>query len=374
MSRPAYPTLVLDRAGLDDLIGGLRKAGWRTIGPRIRDGAIVFDDIDGVGDLPEGWTDEQGNGQYRLTRREDKALFGYAVGPHSWKRYLHEPRLTLFTARRTEDGFRVEEPDNEPEPMAFVGVRACDLAAIQIQDRVLTGGAHVDTHYQRRRERAFIVVVNCGVPSDTCFCVSMRTGPRAGAGYDLALTEILDGEGTRFVVEVGSDRGAEVAERLPARPAVDADRSAALAVTDDAARRMGRTLDTTDIKELLQAQPDHARWDEVAARCLSCANCTMVCPTCFCTSVEDTNDLTGDAATRTRRWDSCFNADYSYIHGGVVRASTKARYRQWLTHKLANWHDQFGESGCVGCGRCVAWCPVGIDLTQEVAAIRGTAP
>jgi sulfhydrogenase subunit beta (sulfur reductase) len=98
----------------------------------------------------------------------------------------------------------------------------------------------------------------------------------------------------------------------------------------------------------------------------------MVCPTCFCTSVEDSTDVDGDGVVRVQRWDSCFTVDYSYIHGGSVRSSDRSRYRQWMTHKLSTWFDQFGSSGCVGCGRCITWCPVGIDITEEVAAIRAT--
>jgi sulfhydrogenase subunit beta (sulfur reductase) len=135
---------------------------------------------------------------------------------------------------------------------------------------------------------------------------------------------------------------------------------------------MGRRLDTDGIRDLLRETLEHPRWDEVAGRCLTCGNCTLVCPTCFCTAVEDGNDLTGERAERSRVWDSCFSIDYSYIHGGSIRQSPKGRYRQWLTHKLGTWHDQFGSSGCVGCGRCITWCPVGIDITEEVAAIRTT--
>ena len=133
---------------------------------------------------------------------------------------------------------------------------------------------------------------------------------------------------------------------------------------------MGREMNTDGIHDLLLANLEHPRWEEVAGRCLTCGNCTMVCPTCFCTSVEDTSDLAGVSAERSRRWDSCFTMDFSYIHGGSVRASPKSRYRQWMTHKLATWWDQFGSSGCVGCGRCITWCPVGIDITEEVRAIR----
>ena len=133
---------------------------------------------------------------------------------------------------------------------------------------------------------------------------------------------------------------------------------------------MGRSMDTCNIKDLFYRNLEHPRWNNVAERCLTCANCTMVCPTCFCTTIEDVTDLTGEHAERWRKLDSCFTMDFSYIHGGSVRASTKSRYRHWITHKLATWIDQFGTSGCVGFGRCITWCPVAIDITEEVHAIR----
>ncbi|HEU4729406.1 MAG TPA: 4Fe-4S dicluster domain-containing protein, partial [Kofleriaceae bacterium] len=258
--------------------------------------------------------------------------------------------------------------------VAFIGARACELAAIAVQDRVLRDGAHPDADYRARREDVFVLAVHCGSPAGTCFCVSMGTGPRARQGYDLAATELLDRTGHRFVVEVGSDRGAAILGRVASRPAGADDTAAAAAVTDDAASRMGRTMQTAGLRDALMDNLEHPRWQAVADRCLGCTNCTMSCPTCFCTNVEDTTDLSGDHATRTRRWDSCFTADFAYVHGGSVRPSLRARYRQWLTHKLATWHDQFGTSGCVGCGRCITWCPVGIDITEEVAAIRTPPP
>ena len=127
-----------------------------------------------------------------------------------------------------------------------------------------------------------------------------------------------------------------------------------------------------NLQALLYRNYNNERWQDLAQRCLDCGNCTMACPTCFCSKVEDITDLTGDHAERWREWDSCFTMDFSYIHGGSVRATTRSRYRQWLVHKLATWLDQFGSSGCVGCGRCITWCPVGIDLTEEVRLIRGS--
>lgn len=378
--------LVFPASALDQLLGALSGRGFRLVGPVVRDGAIGYHDIAAAADLPAGWADDQDAGHYRLRRRPagDGTLFGYAVGPHSWKKYLFPP-LTRLLPRE----------DPPPKPFAFIGVRPCELAAIAIQDRVFLGGAHRDPQYAGRREGAFIVAVNCGDPAGTCFCTSMGGGPRAESGFDIALTELdgalggaaaeagpgaapdvspaaeaaAAGAAHRFLAEPGTERGAEVLREVATRPATEADLSAARAVTGRARAAMTRAMPEVNLKDLLYDSYDSPRWDDVASRCLSCGNCTMVCPTCFCFSVEDTSGLAGANPERHRAWDSCFTPDHSYLHGGATRASVSSRYRQWATHKLATWHDQFGTSGCVGCGRCIAWCPAGIDITEEVAAI-----
>ena len=368
MDEPSRVVITPD--ALDELLEVLARRGFRVVAPVVRDGAILFEERDGDAPLPVGWTDRQEAGSYRLERRADEARFGFAVGPHSWKQFLFPARLRLWRARRdAADGLDFEVEPRDERPYAFVGVRSCDLHAIATQDRVFMGGRFVDDDYASRRENAFIVAVNCFEPGGTCFCVSMGTGPRVDAGYDLALTELLEGE-HRVLVEVGTDRGADVLRELARRPAQAADLAAAERAVAGAAERMGRVLETDDLPGLLTANPEHPRWEDVADRCLSCGNCVLVCPTCFCSTVEDHTDLAGAEAERWRTWDTCFSVDHSYIHGGSVRAGTRSRYRQWLTHKLDTWHDQFGTSGCVGCGRCITWCPVAIDITAEVAAIR----
>jgi len=361
---------IVTRNDFNALLTALHDDGYSLAGPTVRDEAILYDAIKGVEDLPAGWTDEQEAGRYRLRRRDDNALFGYNVGPHSWRKFLQQPSLTLWRAKKTDNGFNVEASDDATPRMAFIGVRPCELKAIAVQDRVLCGGDYIDPDYARRREQLFIITVQCTQAGNTCFCVSMETGPRADKGFDLAVTEIIDTDRHEFVIETGSDAGAEMLARVPHRPASEADWKKAQDATEHTAAQMGRQMDTGGIKELLYRNAEHPRWDELAARCRACTNCTIVCPTCFCTTVEDTTDLAGDTAERVQRWDSCFNSRYSYIHGGNIRQSTRSRYRQWLTHKIASWHDQFGSSGCVGCGRCITWCPVGIDITEEVAAIQ----
>jgi sulfhydrogenase subunit beta (sulfur reductase) len=366
---PTGMRAILSLDGLRALIEALLRLGYQVLGPTVRDGAIVYDEVSRLADLPAGWTDRQDAGRYRLERRADEALFGYAVGPQSWRRFLQQPVQQMWQAQRAADGFTILAADDTTPKFAFLGVRACEIHAIAIQDKVFVESRYIDTDYQRRRRDNFIVAVNCGEAGGTCFCVSMNTGPKVDAGFDLALTELLDDHGHRFLIETGSVAGTRLLSELPHHPTAPA----AAAVVARTAGSMGRKLTTDGLKQLLQSNPTHPRWDDVASRCLSCANCTMVCPTCFCTTVEDHTDLTGQTAERVRRWDSCFTADYSYIHGGSVRPETKSRYRQWITHKLASWIDQFGTSGCVGCGRCITWCPVGIDITVEAAAIRATS-
>ena len=362
---------VIDSEGLDALITTLAGLGYETKGPVVRDGAIMPGPVQSVADLPVGTHDVQAPGQYRLEHGEDENVFGWAVGPGSWKAEFFPPTQELWRSTVVDDTVSVTTPDLEMAPLAVVGARPCELVALGILDRVLVDGAHPDPRYAARRVGAFVVAAECGSPAATCFCTSMGSGPGAESGFDLALTELNDDEGHRFVVRIGSERGADVLARVPVTEPTSGDLAARDRVLNSAGDIIDRRLETEGLAELLARNIDHPRWDEVAERCLACGNCTLVCPTCFCSDVSDTTDLAGDVR-RQRTWASCFDLDHSYVHGGPVRSSTSSRYRQWLTHKLSTWWDQFDTSGCVGCGRCIAWCPVGIDLTEEAAAIRGS--
>jgi formate hydrogenlyase subunit 6/NADH:ubiquinone oxidoreductase subunit I len=362
---------LLERADLDELVGVLRRRGFAVIAPTVKDGAVVCREITSTNELPAGWVDEQEAGRYRLHQTDELFLFGYTVGPIAWKRFLFPPDARLFRTAPGGNGALQIAPDGEPPPRyAFLGVRGCDLAAITIQDHVFMRAPFVDRAYHLRRQDALVIAVHCTRPGATCFCASMGTGPRAAGGYDLALSEVVEDGRHYFIAESGSPRGEEILAEVPHRGASPAERHAADAAVDRAAGLMGRAVDLAGLKELLYGNYDHPRWDDVAGRCLACANCTLVCPTCFCTSAEERTDLEG-TVEHGRRWDSCFSASFSYIHGGSIRPSVRARYRQWLVHKFAAWIDQFGTSGCVGCGRCITWCPAGIDVTEELRAIRG---
>ena len=285
------------------------------------------------------------------------------------KKYLFPPQATVATAEMTENGWRMETPSDEQPQYAFLGVRACELAAIKIQDRVFLDGPYVDSIYAKRRKDALIVAVNCTQAASTCFCSSMGTGPRCSSGFDLSLTELADG----FIIEVGSPLGADVIASLETVNVSDDQSSEAEQRRQQAVTQQVRKLDPDFARETLLANLEHAHWDEVGQECLGCTNCTMVCPTCFCSSVEEVPDLSGQKVERQRHWDSCFNLGFSYMSHGTVRKSITHRYRQWLTHKLGTWQEQFDTSGCVGCGRCITWCPVGIDLVEEVQILSQPA-
>jgi sulfhydrogenase subunit beta (sulfur reductase) len=367
----ALDRVVLAASGFEGLFDALHAAGYPVLGPTVRDGAIVVGPLASCDDLPRGWGDEQDAGTYRLVRRDDDAYFGFAAPAGTWKRHLFPAMSVLWRARVIRGAPVIEENVETPGRRALLGIRGCDLAAVAVQDRVLLHGEHPDPVYSARRADLLLVGVACGSPASTCFCASMGTGPGVGEGADIALTELDPGDPARhrFLIEARTEAGQAVVARLAATPASDADGPAADGVVRDSSARLTRSVDNDGLPAALRAGAEHPRWDDVAERCLSCGSCTMVCPTCFCTDVRDEPNVLVGVDERVRVWASCFELGHSYLHGGAVRPSPRARYRQWATHKFSTWWDQFGTSGCVGCGRCIAWCPVGIDVTEEIRAV-----
>lgn len=371
-STPATSRFVLSPAGLTELISVLGGEGYEVLGPVVRDGAILIEPVTTSSDLPQGWGDDQDGGHYRLSERGDGAYFGFAAPAGTWKRYLFPPTSVLVRSRRDGQGLVQEDVREEIPKRALLGIRGCDLAAIAVQDRVLRDRDIPDPIYTARREGLFVVGVNCSDPAATCFCPSMDSGPDVKSGADLVLTELQPGDRDRhrFLLEAHTDLGRRISTRLTRIEASAADLAAAQQVNETARAAIRRQVDTTDLARLLGEAVSHPRWQEVADRCLSCGNCTMACPTCFCVDIGDEPNAVTGADERVRRWGSCFELSHSYMHGGSIRVSIKSRYRQWMTHKFSSWWDQFGTSGCVGCGRCIAWCPVGIDVTEEIRAIQ----
>ena len=347
-----------------DLLRHFLGQGYRILAPQERDGVIDPAPLTELDALRRGRVDDQGPGHYRLRDGDPDRWFDYVVGPSSWKAWLYPARRKLWSAERTDDRLTFRDATTTWPKTVLFGVRPCELAAIERQRRIFAEGPYVDTAFAERLAGSIIVVVQCARSAPTCFCASMDTGPRAESGYDLALTELPADHGAAFLVESGSQAGDDALHAIGGATATPRDYATALDLSRAAAAGQTRTM-PDDIADGLKLRLESPVWADIASRCLTCGNCTLACPTCFCSDVEEVSDLSGEHTERWQLWDSCFNPDFGFIHGGPVRSSPAARYRQWMTHKLSYWHDQFGSSGCVGCGRCITWCPVGIDLVAE---------
>ncbi len=356
---------------LQNLFQALQDAGFACVGPQVRDGAIVYDVLKHADQLPWGMRDHQAPGSYRLEKISEQKAFAFANGPQAIKPILFKPYETIWKVERDAAGKLTFQPHQAEEmPVAIIGARACDLSAMTIQDKVFIDPKHPEPRYKKRREQLFVVAVNCTYSSQNCFCVSAGTGPLVKHSFDILMTEVDDG----FVVTKGSERGEKMIDHLNLSKAkTNQCRDAIKKIGDAGAMQTKRIpLDNKrELRDLLFSNLNHPRWDDVAERCLSCGNCTSVCPTCFCHAEVEKPSLDGTKSEHQREWDSCFTTGHSNLNGKIIREDTRKQYRQWLTHKVGSWFDQFGTSGCVGCGRCVTWCPVGIDITEELAAISG---
>jgi formate hydrogenlyase subunit 6/NADH:ubiquinone oxidoreductase subunit I len=347
---------------------------YELIGPRVKDHTVILDSISRLTDLPLGFTSQQGPGRYTLSPNGKENYFDLTSGPQSWKKVFFPSRAQLLVLEQDPEGtptWSINTPLYESPRYALIGLRPCDLAGIFIQDKVFLDNERCDPIYQNRRKDAFFLVANCTSPCDTCFCTSMGTGPKAEDGFDLALTEGRD----RFLIEIGSETGLKIISKLNWERAEETHLQAAATALEAAREKINLNLPQPEgLESELLSNLEHPQWDDVASRCLSCGSCTLVCPTCFCWDATDETLLPGDTIIRKRSWDSCFNPDYSYVAHGNTRPNTRARYRQWLTHKFASWYRQFGTSGCIGCGRCITWCPAEINHLDEIGVIRQGEP
>lgn len=342
------------------------------IGHKIEKDVLMLSSID-FGDIPAGYTDRQAAGMYRLVKSDNHDIFTFSSGPDSFKRYLNPPYSEVFAYQVSKRKFNASAIKSYDNPFAFFGMRACDRAALKFYDRVFLEGVVRDFCYETLRDNLLIIALNCLYPGDNCFCLSAGTGPEFTDGYDLLITELEE----EFLLETGSQAGSRLINSLPLISVNQKDIDEKALRIKNCKEKFKKTIIFSELPELVYRNLEHPRWSDIAERDLECGNCTQVCPTCFCTSAFYNLEFRGIAKNfstlsgkKIKKWDSCFSRNFARVHGGNFRISRRARYRHWFAHKLAYSMEQFGLLGCVGCGRCITWCPAGIDITQELEALR----
>ncbi len=354
------------RDHFDTLLTALHKLGAHCVGPTVMDDSIHYTTLTSSTQLPQQVHDHQGPGHYRLSTSTESRWFAWANGAQALKPLVFVPQEILWRSERDSEGnLQFSNSKQEPPLTAVIGVRACDLAALALQDQHFLDGLEQDSAYARRRQQLILIAVNCTHPSANCFCHSSGDGPEVKQDYDLLLDELDDG----FAVRSASPMGEKICQQLQLEALTNSQQDEIKHANLRAIEQQTKHLPEGNLEQALKNLQGSGRWQQIAERCLSCGNCTAVCPSCFCHSQHDEPAANSMSSAHIRQWDSCFSHGHSYIHGMVIHNETRFRYRQWLTHKFSGWFEQYGRSGCVGCGRCITWCPVGIDVTEELHAL-----
>ncbi|WPM32043.1 4Fe-4S dicluster domain-containing protein [Hydrogenobacter sp. T-2] len=355
---------LLSLEGIRELFEAL-KDGYIVLAPKLRDGLIALSEVQSLEELPLGYRNIEAPGFCVIEKVE--GYFTYTHPYNSFKSFLHPTELPLIRVRKEREDLNFQTLVPEEKAMCLFDIRACDLSALKVLDTVfLYKNPHPDPYYASLREGLFVLAVNCSYATSTCFCTTMETGPEVKEGYDLLITELSEG----FLTEVGSEKGKRIIEKVKdKREAEGKHFEEKRKILEKTELTMKRAFQTEGLTKRLYERMDAKYWEHIEKRCVACTSCTQACPTCFCFDIIERNNLELEESLRVRVWDSCFSPSFATVHRFNLRQSVHSRYRQWLMHKFAYWVGQFDCFGCVGCGRCITWCPVGIDIREEVRRI-----
>jgi len=354
------------------------KQEYKIIGNKIENNSVILAELENLSDTPSGYSDEQSPGKYKLINNKSEQLFSFSLSPQSWKKYLHPPESTLWKIHKKDNSFNIETPKIEKNKMAFWGIRPCDFEAIKIYDGVFLRDNKTNLKYKSIRDNLFIFAINCTVNHNTCFCSSMNSGPDIKDGFDLAVTEIFienDENNTshHFILNADTQKGQNIVDKFQFKEASKEEVNFAKNKVIENKESITNTFNTKNLDKILQDNYNHEIWYKMGEKCTSCSNCTFVCPTCYCTRTVDFTNLDGSMATRISKWDSCFSKDFTRINNKYIRDSLSSRYRHWVMHKFSTWQEQFGTQGCTGCGRCITWCPSGINIVKVIREIQASS-
>lgn len=305
--------------------------------------------------------------EFRQINSSDELNMGYHSTMLSpGKAYLYRPREELFSFS-FGNSIEIREAPADAEQRILVGVHSCDTNAILYLDRVFLGQFR-DPIYEARRNNTMIISLNCERVTGNCFCPSVGAGPflKSVNGYDMLLTDF----GDDYLVELKSERARGLFNVDDIKKSGAEEFKVKEEKERAALQKFTKTINMDGLDSVLRKGSEHPVWRTTAEElCLSCTNCVMVCPTCFCYDVVDEIAVDKKTVRRYRQWDACQDAKFAEVHGGNFRARRSARLRQFVTHKLGQTF-QFGVFGTVGCGRCITWCPTGIDLTEMAKEVQ----
>ena len=276
------------------------------------------------------------------------------------------PQSEDLMAFKTE-GKKIEIIDTRKESEDFIlfGVKACDVKSLEVLDQVFLSDTD-DSYYATKREHAAIISMVCARPVETCFCKTFVIDCTAPGG-DVVCTKTDDG----YCFEAVTEKGEKLLSSLELE---DCDSSAA----DDAKAKTRAIMERLPLADLTadafgagktDKYFDDPKWKELSEACLGCGTCTFVCPTCQCYDIKDFN--TGNGVIRFRCWDSCMYSDFTKMSAGQPRLTQKERFRQRFMHKLVYFPERYGMFSCVGCGRCLARCPISMNIVKVMRSLGG---
>jgi len=270
----------------------------------------------------------------------------------------------LFTYRVGKKGVEIEEAPALRRKVVLLGVRPCDARGFVLLDKFFSFGEHKDLYYLEKMENTTTIGLACNHPLSTCFCTSIGGSPFGKEGVDLLLQDLND----KYLIETVTEKGEKFIEKFPwLKDAEKGDIEKAKRLSEDAEKAIRSKVSVEGVSEKLDRMFDDPIWDQIRQRCVGCGVCTYLCPTCCCFDILD--EETGEGK-RVRIWDSCQFPFFTLQGSGHnPRPSEKERMRQRIMHKFNYYVKNFGESLCVGCGRCVRECPVNLDIREVVEEI-----
>ncbi|MEM4513481.1 MAG: 4Fe-4S dicluster domain-containing protein [Ignisphaera sp.] len=337
--------LIKEFVGIADIVG------YKVFG-----GSVIWGSISDVNDLPLNVSDIQGPGFFRITKG---TRFRHSVA--SPKVFLNPSEQLLLMVFRNYD---VESVVGEIPRVVLFGIKPCDVKSIEVLDSIL--GNH-PLYAKARKAIAGIVVEECLEPGETCFCGATDSGPNAGKGFDISYAKVNENS---VIFRYGSNLGKRIIDELGLKEAErDIVEEYVRLVENAKTKTVSKIPKVVDVqKALYNCIEDISIWAMLSKNCVGCGNCNYVCPTCFCLEFED--EIVDERyAKRVAKWIGCLTYTYGQVAGGHFRPQLYMRYRHFVLHKFLFYPKQIGLLGCVGCGRCITWCPLGVDLRKTLSEI-----